>query len=484
MLFLFLQCAILPADWQKLKQVRSAFYEAWSGYKKCAFGRDFLCPISCKGSDWLNASLTLIDSLDTLWIMGFHGEFDDAVRWLETSFDYSSSGTVFEMIIRVVGGLMSAYQLSGRKSLLKIAEDFTSQLLIAFDTPTRLPVPNIDMVHSRPSTWGWAPRSTFLAHAGSLAPEMMTLAMHTNNEQIRNASDQIMDFFFTKQTFGGLWPLRIDFCTGLLGDNDLSLDAYGDSFYEYLLKLYLLTNKQCTRCGEMYTEAIDGVRKFLLRNNSAGTYVGTIKGYAREDKLSYLSFFIPGMIALGAKTFDSERDMQLAIALATTAAKWHNSTQTGLMGDAYVVEKDILKLTDESYKLRPEFIESCFYLWRFTGEQRWREYGWQVFQALVTNCKSNHGYGELNNVNRPELGIKDIQDSYLLAETFKYAYLLFCDGNTIPLDEYVFTTEAHPLKKFDQQWLKKHYTGKRGYDIVQEKKRKKKKHGKIPSDDL
>lgn len=470
-MWLFLVFAFLPADRPKARQVRTAFYEAWSGYKKCAFGRDFLRPISCKGADWLNASLTLIDSLDTLWIMGFHGEFDDAVRWLETSFEYASTGSVFELIIRVVGGLMSAYQLSNRQSLLRIAEDFASQLLIAFETPTKLPMPNIDMVQSRPSTWGWAPRSTFLAHAGSLAPELMTLAMHTNNDQIRNASDQIMDFFFRTPNFGGLWPLRIDFSTGLFGDNDLSLDAYGDSFYEYLLKLYALTDKQCTRCGELYREALDGVRKFLLRNTSKGTYIGTIKGNVKEDKLSYLSFFIPGMLALGSKVFEEPRDLELSIALAETAARWHNMTKTGLMGDSYSFNKTEITLNDPSFKLRPEFIESCFYLWRITGQQKWRDIGWRVFEAMTVNCKSNHGYGELKDVNHPELGINDIQDSYLLAETFKYAYLLFSDSNTVSLDEYVFTTEAHPLKKFDQGWLKRNYAGKNGYNIIMKKNR-------------
>ena len=150
--FTIFLCIFLPSDSVKMAKIKSAFYEAWVGYKKCSYGYDFLRPISCTGENWINASLTLIDSLDTLWIMGLMHDFDDAVYYLENNFEYSASGSVFEMIIRVVGGLLSAYQLSGRKSLLDIAEKFASKLAVSFDTPTSLPIPNIDMSTGKAST--------------------------------------------------------------------------------------------------------------------------------------------------------------------------------------------------------------------------------------------------------------------------------------------------------------------------------------------
>lgn len=475
MILLFILSVYLPADKNRAQKVKNAFREAWLGYKKCSYGRDFLRPISCKGSDWLNASLTLIDSLDTLWILGYTHDFDDAVNWLENNFEYSAKGPVFELVIRVIGGLMSAYQLSGRESLLNIASNFASQLLVAFDTPTHLPMPNIDMVSGRPSTWGWAPRSTFLAHVGSLSPELMTLAQHSKSFQFRNTSDRILNFFFTHNSFNGLWPTRIDFSTGLFADLDLSFDAYCDSFYEYLLKLYILTDGQCTKCGQLYNQSIEGMRRFLLRNTTQGTYVGKIKSSSPDDSLTYLSFFLPGMISLGAQYLNKD-DMDLAISLANTFAKWHNNTVSGLMGDAYHLTSKNLTLTDTKYKLRPEFIESCFYLFRFTGDSKWREIGWKIFESLSINCRATHGFGELKDVNHPELGIEDIQDSYLLAETFKYSYLLFSNSSVIPLDQYVFTTEAHPLRHFDQKWMKEHYKGFDGFTIKSKKKDNKKKY--------
>ena len=181
---------------QRLEVIRNSFLHSWDGYTKCALGHDFLLPISCKSSDWMNASLTLIDSLDSLWIMGLHDQFDSAVAFLEENFSYNSFGSVFELTIRVVGGLMSAYQLSGRKSLLDIAEKFTNKLLVSFKTDTGLPMPDVDMQNNVGKTWGWAPRTIFLSHAGSLLPELMTLAQHSDDNNIREASDKILNFFF------------------------------------------------------------------------------------------------------------------------------------------------------------------------------------------------------------------------------------------------------------------------------------------------
>lgn len=447
----------------RLDVIKSSFLHSWNGYTKCALGHDFLRPITCKSVDWFNASLTLIDSLDTLWIMGLHEEFDTAVSFLESNFTNIACGSVFELTIRVVGGLMSAYQLSGRKSLLGIAKNFTDQLLISFNTGTGLPMPDIDMQNRIGKSWGWAPRTVFLSHAGSLLPELMTLAQHLDDDDIREASDKVLDFFFENEGLDGLWPIKINFDTGLFSNLEISFDAYGDSFYEYLLKLYILTDGKCKKCGEMYQKAVSGIKKYLLRENEEYAFVGRIKDEQLNNQIGHLSFFIPGMIALGSQYFDKD-DLNLSIKLQDTNAKWHNSTKTGLMGDEFTVNSDFsVSMTDPSYKLRPEFIEGCFYLFRLTGDEKWRVIGWNYVQNLIKYCETTFGYGVLNNVNNPDHGIADFQDSFLLSETFKYAYLLFSDSNIISLDEYVFTTEAHPIRHFEKDWMNKYYTNKKGF---------------------
>lgn len=481
-LFLIKNCysISLPPYLERQNKIKNSFHLAWHGYKKCAQGHDFLKPRSCQGSDWLNLSLTLIDSLDTLYIMNFQNEFDEAVNYLESHFLEhalkNAKGPVFEMIIRVTGGLLSAYQLSGRKILLDIAYNFTSYLVPSFKTKTGLPLPHIDLLNEKQFSWAWHPRSTFLAHAGSLSLELMTLSQETGDNRFKEISDRIYEFFLNnrKQSICGLWPSRINFVTGLFSTFDVSFDAYSDSFYEYLLKTYIITNGCCKGCGTLYQEAIKGMKKILYRNNSKTqnpnyddqhAYIGSIEQYKPLDNLTYLSFFVPGMVSLGSQYFNS-LDLEMAEDIADTYADWHFGTNSGLMADSFFVENHTLFLIDKSYKLRPEFVESCFYLWRFTGDEHWRDIAWNIYISIENFCKTNHGYGELNNVEIPQLGINDIQDSYLLAETFKYLYLIFGDSSEIDLNKYVFTTEAHPLLHLKQSWLNDNYQNVNGYVLI------------------
>jgi len=101
---------------------------------------------------------------------------------------------------------------------------------------------------------------------------------------------------------------------------------------------------------------------------------------------------------------------------------------------------------------RPETVETLFYLWRITKDPIYREWGWEIFQAFEKHCKvESGGYAGLHNVASPNPPKDDTQQTFFLAETLKYLYLLFCPDNVIPLDEYVFNTEAHPFRIFDKQ---------------------------------
>ena len=454
-LLLFLSL-FLKEDKEKAEEIKKSFLFAWNGYKKCAFGSDFLMPVSCQPHHWLNASLSIVDSLDTLYVMGLHEELDEAINYMENNFTFNASGSVFELIIRVVGGLVSAYQFTRKESLLMIAEEFANHLLPAFETETGLPKPNIHFNENIASTWGYSPRSTFLAHAGSLMPEFMTLSQYSDNSVYKMVSDNVLEFLFTSNSFHGLWPSRIDFSTGVFGDIDIGFDAYGDSFYEYLLKLSILTDGKCKSCSTLYKRSIQGMKDFLLRSNSNYTFVGTVKKQNTDDELTHLSYFLPGMLALGSLYFNKS-DLELAEKIADTYALWHKSSTTGLSPEAFSLKTGELIITDPSYKLRPEFIESCFYLYRITGKQKWRDIGWELYLSIVKHCKVENGFAELIDVNNPERGHQDVQDSFLLAETFKYAYLLFCNSSYIPLNEYVFTTEGHIIKHFDKEWIEENY---------------------------
>jgi len=103
--------------------------------------------------------------------------------------------------------------------------------------------------------------------------------------------------------------------------------------------------------------------------------------------------------------------------------------------------------------LRPEAIECIFILWRTTGDVKWRERGYEIFQAIEKHTRTTYGYTSIKGVNEHDVEKLDDMPSWFLAETLKYLYLLFDDTNSYPLDRWVFNTEAHPLPIFS--WTEK-----------------------------
>ena len=105
-----------------------------------------------------------------------------------------------------------------------------------------------------------------------------------------------------------------------------------------------------------------------------------------------------------------------------------------------------VKPNDSHYLLRPETIESLFYLYYFTGNKTYQDWGWKIFQGIEKYTRVSAGYTTIGNVqNALDLRPKDMMESWLFGETFKYLYLLFADQGTkeVDLDKWVFNTEAH-----------------------------------------
>jgi len=106
-------------------------------------------------------------------------------------------------------------------------------------------------------------------------------------------------------------------------------------------------------------------------------------------------------------------------------------------------------LLDARYILRPETVESLFLAYRMTGDKKYREWGWDIFQAIEKHCKvPTGGYVGVNDVDAEHPGQINNMETFFLAETLKYLYLLFADSSVLDLKDVVFNTEAHILPVF------------------------------------
>jgi len=274
----------------------------------------------------------------------------------------------------------------------------------------------------------------------------------------------------------GLYPLFIDPNSGNFANQKISFGGCGDSFYEYLLKVWLLTGRTNKQYKKMYCEAMEGMIKVMLTANSKGMmYIPTFEG-SRRTEMEHLTCFAPGMIALGSvsgildSAEEEKKHLKIAKSLAYSCYMMYQGTATKLgpenanfMGSG----EHGISTNIASYHLRPETVESIFYLWRVTNETKYRDWAWQIFIALEKHCRMKHGYSGIrnvedgNNINQNSNRL-DKMESFYLAETLKYMLLLFEEEDILPLagiddnrglisgDFYVFNTEAHPIKAWKE----------------------------------
>ncbi|WOL02100.1 mannosyl-oligosaccharide 1,2-alpha-mannosidase MNS3 [Canna indica] len=494
------------------QKVKEAFLHAWSGYRNYAMGYDELKPLSKRGTDGLGGlGATIIDSLDTSIIMGADEIVSEAVTWIENQLkeriEKKGQVNLFETTIRVLGGLLSAYHLSeGDKGnisdsgipmtlkgvkpelFVEIAKDLADRLLSAF-TSSPTPIPFSDVIlHDRsahPAPDGFSSTS----EVSTLQLEFNYLSKISGDPKYGSEAMKVLEHFRTLPKVEGLVPIYISPHSGQFSGENIRLGSRGDSYYEYLIKVWIQqrnSGNQINYLYEMYEQAMRGVKNLLVRKSvpKGLVFVGELpygpKG-SFSPKMDHLVCFLPGTLALGAtkgmtkkkamelsmlKTEDLE-NLKLAEDLAKTCFQMYAVTSTGLAPEiAYFnIEGDsegggldggnksseyindiIIKHNDRHNLLRPETVESLFVLHRITEDPKYREWGWQIFEAFEKYTKvESGGYTSLDDVTVIPPHTRDKMETFFLGETLKYLYLLFGDDNVLPLDKFVFNTEAHPL---------------------------------------
>ncbi|XP_061590463.1 endoplasmic reticulum mannosyl-oligosaccharide 1,2-alpha-mannosidase [Cololabis saira] len=444
----------------RLEAVRDAFRHAWKGYKDNAWGHDELKPISKSFGEWFGLGLTLIDSLDTMWIMGLKEEFAEARSWVETelSFNKNVDVNLFETTIRVLGGLLSTYHLTGDQLFLDKAKDLGSRLMPAFKTPSKIPFSDVNIGKGTAHPPRWTSDST-LAEVTSIQLEFRELSHLTQETQYQDAANEVMKLVHELPgKHEGLVPMFINTNSGQFTHKGIyTLGARADSYYEYLLKQWIQGGKAEDNLLEDYIQAMEGVKKHLVRQTGPGglTFVGELSHNRFNPKMDHLVCFLPGTLALGAHNGLPGDHMDLAVQLMETCHQMYKQMETGLSPEiahfnlqASEGHDVVVKPADRHNLLRPETVESLFYMYRFTKDTKYRDWGWEILQSFNKYTKvPDGGYTSINNVRDPaNPGPRDKMESFFLGETLKYFYLLFSDDvDLLSLDKYVFNTEAHPL---------------------------------------
>uniref|UniRef100_A0A182N1H4 alpha-1,2-Mannosidase n=1 Tax=Anopheles dirus TaxID=7168 RepID=A0A182N1H4_9DIPT len=457
-------------DHAKRDHVRQMMQHAWSNYKLYAWGKNELRPLSKRGHSnsifgSFDLGATIVDGLDTLYLMGLHKEFDEGREWVERKFtleNVDAELSVFETNIRFVGGFLTCYAFTGDRLFLEKAREVADKLLPAFQTPTGIPYALVNVHNGVSKNYGWASGgSSILSEFGTLHMEFSYLSDITGDSVYRERVQTIRAVLKDIEKPKGLYPNYLNPKTGKWGQQHMSLGALGDSFYEYLLKAWIQSGQEDWEAREMYDEAMQAIIKHMVRSSPSGlTYVSDMKFDRLEHKMDHLACFAGGLFGLGGTSLNnaySQQYMEIGEGLTNTCHESYVRTYTRLGPESFRfndgVEAKALKAQEKYYILRPETFESYFIMWRLTHDQKYRDWGWDAVQALENHCRTPTGYTGLKNVYLTEPVKDDVQQSFFLAETLKYLYLLFSDDSLLPLEDWVFNTEAHPLPVKDRNPL-------------------------------
>ncbi|KAK7032613.1 hypothetical protein VNI00_012876 [Paramarasmius palmivorus] len=431
--------------------VKDIFLRSYDAYRKYAFGHDDVRPVSKGYVDSRNGwGASIVDAMSTMHIMGLDDLFAEAVDHVRnTDFSVSKTGgtvSVFETTIRYLGGLLSAYELNGKKEpiLLEKAKQVADKMAFAWQyqgRTIRVPFGYLNFATNR------ATQSTSnIAEAGTLDLEWATLSKYTGNDTYRTLAEGSARAIATNPApLPGLAAQGIDPASASSVGAHITWSGGSDSYFEYLIKYARLTNTDDHLFADTWQTAVDSSIRYLLRTSAVGGY-----SYLAErndngrivESSSHLACFHGGNWILGGKLLNNETIVSVGLALTDACWNTYASTETGIGPEGFAfVSKDSLStldaisdqqkafntkhgyyITSSAYILRPEVLESNFYAWRATGNVTYLDRAAEAIKSFnkFLSVDSSGGFSGIWDVDDLSAGRDDHTESFWFAEVLKY----------------------------------------------------------------
>ncbi|KAI5297850.1 maturation of Asn-linked oligosaccharides protein [Ascosphaera atra] len=459
-----LQKTLVFENADKADAVRDAFRFAWDGYYKYAFPHDELRPVSNGSSDSRNGwGASAVDALSTAIIMDLPDVVEDimisksvSLRLLFDTWEECCPDTIYSRRER------APLVMNLKDRLLEQSQNLADVMKFAFESPTGIPWNNLNITakttvsYTRPYTQrkatdryiGWGKDKRY----GKLAQKGEEYLLHPKPK--------------SREPFPGLIGSKVSIETGELQDARVSWGGGDDSFYEYLIKMYIYDPKRFEEYKDRWVDAIESSMKHL-GSDAAPNVTFLMDWYeGRENKHSgHLNCFDGGNFVLGGQVLKRQDIIDYGLKLVAGCHATYAATTTGIGPESFgwdsskvpSNQKDFFKkngfyIDNFSYQLRPEVIESFYYAWRATGDTMYRDWVWDAFVAIRKYARTSSAFTSISNVMDSAGGKKsDFQESFLYAEVLKYCYLTFSEEAAWQVasdgkNEFVYNTEAHPVR--------------------------------------
>ena len=428
-------------DWAALAaDVKSEFQWAWRNYRQKAWGKDEINPVSGTAQSFFieghDLGLSLVEALDTLWMMELDAEFEEGVDWVRSNLDFDIDGEsqVFETNIRLVGGLISAHLACGDPMLLNKARDLADRLLKAFEaSPHGLPYRYVNL-----KTGAVRDPETNLAEIGTYATEFGVLGRLVGDDRYYAAAKRAMKHALDRRSDIGLMAANIHAETGDFISRNASIDVYADSFYEYLWDSWALFGDADMKAwAQETTDAIlahqakryDGRLWFPMVDFETGQPTGT----SQTELGAYLAGLLGqvGRKAEGDDFLDSYTEMQ---------ATWTIIPES--------IDVTTRQPRTKRTGLRPEYPDACLNLWLGDRDDRYRALSAIHYRNMKATSRAPYGYTALADITARPMTQGDNCPGYWWSEQMKYYWLLFSDCRRVDYDQLQLSTEANVLRGF------------------------------------
>jgi hypothetical protein len=419
-------------------EVVAEFSTAWSAYRRHAWGRDELRPLAGTGSDFFiqgsTLGLTIVEALDTLYLMRLDAELDSGVRWVKDNLDVAQDAPVqvFETIIRLVGGLLSGHLATKDATLLALARELADRLLPAFTkSPTGAPYRYVNL-----ATGSVRGTENYLAEIGTCIAEFGELSRLTGDHKYYNAAKAALRAVYDRRSALDLVGTALNVETGAWTDTTATLDPPVDSFFEYLWDGWALFADRDLRTW--YTTLTTAVFQRLadrrdgrLWFRQAHMTTGADAGHTQSELTAYYA----GLLAQSGRTADGELYHD----------SWTDVLAVHRLPPEYI-DYRTLAVVNHAYPLRPEYVDSCLFLWMATGKDRYRSRARTMWQRQRQYCKVANGYTVVDDVTTSPMRLGDLTPGYWWSENMKYYYLLFSNTPRFDYASNYLSTEGNVLR--------------------------------------
>ncbi|KAJ4393314.1 Mannosyl-oligosaccharide alpha-1,2-mannosidase 1B [Gnomoniopsis smithogilvyi] len=477
--------------------VKQTFQISWDGYYKYAFPGDSLLPVTNSFENDRNGwGASAVDAFSTALIMGNTEVVSQILDFVpEIDFSVSFNDTVvsvFETTIRYLGGLLSAYDLltgplasqfdnytARADAVLAQAKTLGDTLKFAFDTPTGISDNSIYLDPPRLAN----STSNGVATIGTLVMEWTRLSDLTGDPTYGELAQKGESYLINPlnpglgEPFPGLLGSDVSIANGSFLDSAGGWTGGTDSYYEYLIKMYLYDPTRFSTYKDRWVSAVESSIKYLASHPTSRPDLTFLSYYYNNTKdgifyySEHLACFDGGNFILGGLTLNEPSYIDFGLELVAGCRETYKQTATGIgpetfqwigefspanatvpAGNESFYERAGFYITGSSYITRPEVIESYYYAYRATGDTKYQEWAWEAYLAINSTCRVGSGYSSINDVNQVGGGgFQNFQESFWFAEVLKYSYLIHAEDAAYQVkadqtNEFVFNTEAHPVR--------------------------------------